>query len=176
MKKQENFMRKSKAGWLMIALGVVGLNISTASAGSRDVDKVGIFFGFIGAPFPSIFGVNAGYNAASFLRGSVGVGFTNVSDPTLTVKATTLNAEAKALIPGWNFSPTAALGFSHVSMTVTGTGDTSALGGLTGSGSAFYAGPGIDWQTGYGFNLGFEYKILFKTSDGLPSIYFGWYF
>ncbi len=148
-----------------------------AFAGSRDMKKFGIFGGLLGTPYPSLWGVNAGFNALSFVRVTGGFGSTSVSGTGYTLDATTLGGEAKFLIPNWNFSPSAAFGYSYVSATITGTGaDLSSLGGLSGSDGATYMAFGLDWQTNYGLNLGFDVKVPLAAGTSLPGIYLGWYF
>lgn len=149
---------------------------SNAEAGSRSAHKFGISVGLLSEPIPSVWGISAGYNFADWVRGRVGVGFINGTVGTALVDATTMAGEAMFSIPDWSFSPVAMVGYTNVSMTVTGTGDLSALGGLTQSGGAVYAGAGFDWQTSGGFNLGFNAKMLLSYGNVLPGIYLGWYF
>ena len=156
---------------------LVALIAQPALAGSRDTKKLGLYVGFLAEPIPSVVGFNIGYNLASFVRLSAGYGTISLTGTGYEVKATTIAGEAKFMLPDWNFTPFATLGYSNVDMTVTGTGaDTSSLGGLGASAGTLTYGFGIDWQTNFGFNLGFSYKMVSKTGDGLPGFYLGWYF
>ena len=164
---------------LGFALGLVLAVAATSqeARADRTAKPFGVYLGLLGNPFPSIWGVNVGYNALPFLRGSIGYGKTSVSDPTITVDASTIAFEAKGTVPDWNFSPCVSLGYTNVSMTISGTGSTDSLAGLSGSGGSMYVGFGFDWQTNVGFALGLEYKLLLTSGgSGLPAIYLGWYF
>ncbi|MBL7716266.1 MAG: hypothetical protein JNL01_12445 [Bdellovibrionales bacterium] len=169
-------MKKMQLALLSLALVSTFAFSSSANAGNRSAHKMGISVGLLTDPFPSMYGGTFNYNITEWLRGRVGIGFVSLSDSTLQLSATTISGEAMLSIPDWGFSPVATIGFSNVSMTITGTGSLSGVGGLTGSGSALHGGFGFDWQTSGGFNLGLAYKILFQTGDGAPGIYLGWYF
>lgn len=133
--------------------------------------KFGLAIGLVTEPFPSVVGYTASYNLAKFLRLNFGYG--TVSDTASGIDATTIEFSAKLFPLDWSFAPFAVLGFTNVSGTL-GAGNST----LKGTGSALTYGFGLDWQTGIGFNLGFDYKLvsLGGQSNGLPGAYLGWYF
>lgn len=149
----------------------------SSMASSRATKKLGLFVGIVSEPFPSVFGFNAAYNIHPRIRLGAGYGSISATSAAYTVDITTLEASAKFFILDWNFAPFVGGGLSSISGTISGTGKTSGLS-LTQTGLFPNIGFGIDWQTYLGFNLGFDYKMLFAngTTQGLPGFYLGWYF
>jgi len=134
--------------------------------------RFGAYVGILGDPHPTNFGFNVAYNLADFLRASVGFG--KISAPSVSVSSdgsnvsigdsdssmTTIGAALKYLVPGWNLSPTATLGYSHVSIS----GDMVAIDYKS---SNIYLGIGGDWQAASGFNLGAGMNL--SLNSGAPT-------
>jgi hypothetical protein len=166
-----NMMKKNY--WVATVLLVLQTLIATpdAEASARATKKIGIGFGLVTEPFPSLIGFTGSFNLANFLRLTAGYG--SVSDDSLGLSVTTVAIDAKIFPVDWNFAPFFDIGFVNVSGSV-GSGSSS----VKAAGSALDYGFGVDWQTYLGFNLGIEYKMMSQggTSVGLPGFYLGWFF
>jgi hypothetical protein len=164
---------------LVLALVLIqsAIRLPEASASSRSVKKFGVGVGLITEPFPSVIGYNVSYNLAQFLRLGVGYGSISASGAGYSFDVKTIAVDAKAFLLDWNLSPFVNLGFTNVSGTISGTGSASGLS-LTSTGSSIYYGGGLDWQTNFGFNIGFDFKVMSIGGQSLsaPGAYFGWYF
>lgn len=151
----------------------VGL-VNSAEASNRTAKRIGLGVGFLSEPMPSLVGYNLSYNLFSQLRLTAGYGSVSATAGLVTVDVTTIAAAAKLFLVSWGFAPYASVGFSNISGTVSGAGVTSGVPGL---GSALTVGGGIDWQTGFGLNLGVDAKYLMLGSGAfLPGFYLGWFF
>jgi hypothetical protein len=173
---------------LVLAIGLLvesmsfclGTEIAYASATSaREIHQFGLSVDVLGRPFPSAAGVNASYNFASFLQGTVGFG----QVPTLaysdgsTLGISSIGAGGRLFVPGWNFSPTLGLHWAQVMLNATGAGSSNNSYGFRTSGSHLYASLGFDWQTSYGLNLGLGYNVsLMEGVGSLPYFSLGWFF
>lgn len=130
--------------------------------------RIGAYLGILGDPHPTVVGVNLAYNVASFMRASLGFGKVSASTISISdsgigteeVSMTTIGASAKFMVPTWNLTPTASLGYSHVSL-----GDNTSF--VDYKASNLYTGLGIDWQAESGFNLGAGMNL--SLNSGAPS-------
>lgn len=148
-----------------------------AEASSRSTKKIGLSVGILTEPFVSLMGYNLSYNIKQWLRVTAGYGTSKVTGSSFNIDVNTIALDAKFFLLDWNFAPYVDLGYSKISGKVTGTGDLGGLS-LSQTGGAIYYGAGIDWQTYFGFNLGFNVKMM--TLNGqkatIPGAYLGWYF
>lgn len=129
--------------------------------------KLGAYLGILGDPHPTVIGVNVAYNVNEYLRASLGFGKISAStidlnDPTgfTDTSMTTIGAAAKFLMPGWNFSPSASLGYSHVFFD-------GMLADADYKSNNIYLGLGGDWQAESGFNLGAGLNV--SINGGAPT-------
>jgi hypothetical protein len=177
---KENPMKKTKNLFVAIFVAATATQAYAASApvnqstsnevttDNRSARKLGAYIGILGDPHPTVVGFNVAYNVLDFMRASVGFGKVSVS--TLTVGSsgfatedtsmTTIGVAAKFLVPNWNLSPSASLGYSHVSI------DSNAI--VTDyKSSNIYLGLGGDWQAESGFNLGAGMNL--SLNGGAPA-------
>ena len=176
--------------WTLVTISSLGAvafaaeNESTASAGlsNRMNNKLGAFVGIVGDPYPSILGVNVGYNVTDFMRASLGYGSIEVttgmsvngsSVATTSTKVTSVGAGLTGFMPGWNLSPTAGLHITNVS--TEGDGEIEVQG-FQGNGTLLYGSLGLDWQAGSGFNLAAGYNVPFGKGAGGLYASAGWFF
>jgi hypothetical protein len=154
---------------------ILGSNEAQASA--RNTKKIGVSVGILTEPFVSLMGYNLSYNIKQWVRLSAGYGTSNATGDGYSIDVNTIAIDAKFFLLDWNFAPYLDVGYSKISGTVTGTAD---LGGfsLTQTGGAIYYGAGLDWQTYFGFNLGFTFKMMSLNGQraSIPGAYLGWYF
>lgn len=145
---------------------------------SRMDKRFGAYVGILGDPHPTLFGVNLAYNVLDYLRASVGYGQITVTTLSLDDSGfgtaeesmTTIGAAAKFLVPGWNLTPTATLGYSHVFMS-------EGFESIDYDSDNLYVGLGGDWQTTGGFNLGAGFNVSITGSAPLaPYINLGMFF
>ena len=134
---------------------------------NRMLKRFGAYLGILGDPHPTLVGFNVAYNVNDYLRASVGFGKVTVSSIDLTgssgitdTSLTTIGAAAKFLMPGWNLSPSATLGYSHIAFDgVLADNDYKS--------SNLYFGVGGDWQAASGFNLGAGLNV--SINGGAPT-------
>lgn len=172
----KNFVR---ALLVVVAMGM-GMNEASAASG-RGENKFGLFLG-IDTPAPSLLAFNLGYHLGEAARISAGYGSISATTVSTTgtaeLKATTIGGALNFYIPEWSFSPTVGLGFASVSVTATGTAvSTAEVGGFSASASHMYITTGFDWNTHFGFYMGFGAHISMKSGVGaLPYLNLGWFF
>lgn len=150
----------------------------TNGPSDRMSKRAGAYLGILGDPFPTLLGVNVGYNAFDFLRLHAGIGRVSASagigDSSLSASATTLGVGARALVPGWSLSPT--VGLAAAMVVYSSSGASIKVNGFEASGAHVYASLGVDWQTPGGFNLGLGYNLSIRSGiGGLPYLNFGWF-
>ncbi len=151
------------------------IEIENEELGSRETHRIGVLVGVAGEPIPSLLGFNVAYNFTDFARIQAGYGSISVDDSNLSVRITTLSAEAQFFLPNYNFSPVGLLGVGNLTGTITGTLDNQTAG-LSAGQSYFFLGGGFDWQTYLGFTLELHYKFIPMVTSGLPGIALGWFF
>lgn len=148
-----------------------------ADGSSRGAKKLGLHIGLLGDPSPTVIGFNANYNLTRWMRATAGYGSISATTLTGTLKATTMGGGVRFFHPGWNFSPVVGLSYAKVTLSTTGTVlTTDEVGGFSASDSHLYYTAGIDWQMGFGMNLGFGVNTSLKTKEQLPFFNIGWYF
>jgi len=134
---------------------------------NRISKRFGAYLGILGDPHPTVVGVNVAYNVFNYLRASIGFG--KISATTIDLSGsngltetsmTTLGASAKFLVPGWNLSPSASLGYSHISFN-------GLLADSDYKTNNFYLGIGGDWQAQSGFNMGAGLNV--SLNGGAPT-------
>ncbi len=153
-----------------------GTSTETAAQSNRMMRKAGVYLGILGDPFPTLVGVNLGYNAFDFMRITGGLGRVSATLGASEASATTLGAGTRFFVPGWNLSPVAGLSFAYVSVSQTG-GAAVSVSNFGSSAAHIYATLGFDWQAASGFNVGAGYNLSFKGGvGGLPYLNLGWYF
>ena len=172
-------MKMKKTYWIAIIALAVQTLVGTpdAQASARSTKKFGLSVGILTEPFLSLMGYNVSYNIKQWVRVTAGYGTSSASGSTYNIDVNTIALDAKLFLLDWNFAPYVDVGYSKISGTVTGTGDLGGLR-LSQTGGAIYYGAGIDWQTYFGFNLGFNLKMmsLGGQSASIPGFYAGWYF
>lgn len=151
---------------------------TTEMTSDRMIKRAGAYLGVLGDPFPTLVGVNLGFNIFDFLRVHGGVGkissSTSFGTSSVSASATTVGAGARLFVPGWNLSPTLGLGAAAV--LYTSDGAAIRVQGFDASGAHVYGSFGLDWQTASGFNLGLGYNISFRSGiGGLPYLNLGWF-
>ena len=165
-------------------LSLIGLFLITllsclspsAEASLRDSNRIGVGFGLITEPFPSVLGYTLDYNLNERFRLTVGYGTISVIGTDAVLDVTTYGLDAKYFLLPWTFTPFLSGGVSAVTGTVSGVGTTSGFS-LSSTGSSFSAGVGIDWQMDWGLTLGFEYKTLFLSERvTAPGFYLAFHF
>jgi hypothetical protein len=145
--------------------------------------RLGLYLG-VGEPAPALLGMNAAYNVTDFFRASAGFGKVSAvsgisidgsgSMATTESSATTVGFGGKLFVPGWNISPTAGLGFAHLSYS--GTPGFFSVGGFKESGNHVYASLGADYQAKSGFNAGLGLTQSFRSDVGTHfTVTAGWY-
>lgn len=166
-----NFFKQKKGGQMKLSFlifsalltqsvwaSVAGVTEGKASPMTNETtshrmnNKIGIGTGF-GNPFPSIFGLNFGYNATDWLRIDAGFGELSVTSGASSASVKTYGAGADFLLPGWSFSPLGGLHVSSVDVSKSANADISVQG-IDKSTTLIYAKAGIDWQSSGGFNFG----------------------
>ena len=154
------------------------VNVSTEEVGvtsNRMLRKAGVYLGVLGDPFPTLLGVNLGYNLTDFMRATAGLGRVSATIGTAEASATTLGAGTRFFVPGWSLSPSAGVSFAYVSVSQSG-GAAVTVGNFTKSQAHIYANIGVDWQAASGFNVGAGYNLSFMGVGGMPYLNLGWYF
>ena len=144
----------------------------------RATKRYGAYLGILGDPHPTVVGVNIAYNVLDYLRASIGFGKISVSSigsssdgfAVEDTSITTIGAAAKFLVPGWNLSPSATLGYSHLS-----------FGGLLADSdyktNNIYFGAGGDWQSETGFNVGVGLNVSMNgAAPTAPYLNLGMFF
>jgi hypothetical protein len=180
-----------------IKLGILGvLALTTTFANARaettqstatDVSyrmehRLGLYIGY-DDPAPATVGINAAYNITDFLRASIGWGKETVTtgisldqNGVSTTEATenTIGIAAKAMMPGWNLTPTLGLGWAHVALS--GAGNNLADGFSGDGGSHVYFTGGADYQAKSGLNAAAGVRTSLKSGVG-TSVYVtaGWF-
>jgi len=150
------------------------------SESNRLDHRLGAYLGILGDPHPTILGLNVAYNVTDFLRASAGAGQVSATSSlsiandgsvsSQTQSMTTLGVAAKFLVPTWNLTPTASLGYSHISIT-----DGSVFTDY--KSNNLYVGIGGDWQAKSGFNLGAGMNISMNgAAPSAPYINVGYFF
>jgi hypothetical protein len=168
----------NKKQYLLTILTVLFLSESAAFADNSSVEQVqtsdrmknrlGTYLG-VAEPAPGLLGANVAYNVTDFLKASLGFGRISITSGTAEASATTVGAGVRALVPGWNVTPTAGLHYGHVFYSGTGM---LAAGGFDQSGGHVYGSVGVDWQTPGGFNLNGGLRQSFRSGVG-GGIYLG---
>lgn len=142
----------------------------SSKTSNRDMKRFGAYLGILGDPHPTNVGINIAYNVLQFMRASVGFGKISTGasismDESGNFAAseesqTTIGAAVKFLMPGWNLSPSVALGYSHISLS-------EGMINPDYKSSNLYAGLGADWQAASGFNLGAGLNL--SLNGGAPT-------
>lgn len=164
------------------------LGFSTAAIGAQTTEstsvyrmqkKMGAYLSLLGDPSPTIAGVNASYNILPYLRAhggfgqvkmTTGISANGSSMETKETTVTTIGAGAHLMVPTWNFTPVAGLGYSHV--FVTGNAVSTNIGA-----DNIYYKLGFDWQGESGFNIGFGINSAITVAKfSIPYLNFGYYF
>jgi hypothetical protein len=134
---------------------------------NRSDRKLGAYVGILGDPHPTAFGINAAYNVTDYLRASIGYGSVSVSSISVgsgisidEQSISTFGLAAKFLMPGWNISPAATVGFSFLSLSDGFTSEDYKTSNL-------YLGLGADWQMQSGVNLGAGMNL--SLNGGAPT-------
>lgn len=137
----------------------------------------------IGAPMPSIGGLNFGYNIRDWVRPQIGYGeievTTGISFGETSInlerkKATTISAGADFMVPGWNLTPVAGLHVANLSMEGKGQLEVQ---GFKKSGTHVYSNIGLDWQAQSGFKIGGGYQVVLSGPSASGSyLNAGWSF
>lgn len=175
-------MKKFQNLGLIIALCLFLVSTNGFSSGksgnSRANKKLGLYASLSSDPFPSLWGVNAGFNIASFLRFTAAYG----SITLLTTSVSAFNVGAKAFVPGWNFSPVVGWNYNFISSNATSFifGNQSVTN-VTGSNlNTMTLNFGLDWQMDGGFLLGGTYTMPIGNAlwNGASSVgfYIGFFF
>lgn len=134
---------------------------------NRSDRKWGAYLGVLGDPHPTAFGINAAYNVTDYLRASVGYG--RFSTGSISIgnsvsieeeSVSTFGVAAKFLMPGWNISPSATVGFSFIGLSDGFVSEDYKTSNL-------YLGLGGDWQMASGFNLGAGLNL--SLNGGAPT-------
>ncbi len=165
---------------VVITAGMMGMSAnaaeeSTLGMSNRMKNRAGAYLGLIGDPFPTLAGVNVGYNFFDFFRATAGLGQMSTTIGSFSASATTIGAGGRFFVPGWNLSPVAGLSAAFVSISQSG-GTSLSVNGFNQSGFHIYGTIGVDWQTASGFNLGVGYNLSFAPGvGGLPYLNLGWY-
>jgi hypothetical protein len=180
-------MKKSHITQAIVALTLLTSSAALATTTSetqvdlsnRSEKKIGAYLGILGDPHPSIVGFNVAYNALDFMRVSVGYGqitesslsFTNQGLTTTESKMTTIGTAVKAFVPGWNLTPTAGLGYSHVSVSnnLSFAKDYKS--------NNLYFNIGGDWQAASGLNAGIGLNVSINgAAPTAPYLNLGYFF
>jgi hypothetical protein len=153
---------------------------STTVESNRMKNRAGAYLGLLGDPYPTLVGVNLAYNVFDFMRVSAGFGKISASasfgSTEVSSSATTIGGTVRFMVPNWSLTPTAGLGFSHVSIS-DDAGVTVSVKNFTESASHLYGNFGFDWQSSGGFNVGAGYNYSFKSGiGGAVYVNLGWYF
>jgi hypothetical protein len=148
-----------------------------ADGGSRTLHRFGLYAG-LGDPFPSLWGIHAGYNLADFLRVTAGYG----SFTYFTVNVTSMNVGVKGFVPGWKVSPMVGVNYNLISSNATTiTVNTLTFANPAGTNlNALTLNLGVDWQTDGGFLLGGAYNLpvgnALWSGGSTFGIYIGYFF
>jgi hypothetical protein len=160
---------------------LIGAQSFAAGGGSRSEKKIGVTLGILSDPTPSLWSIEGHFNLTNFLQIHGGYGAFNYGSGSSEAKTTAYGVGAKVFLPDWNFSPFA--GFSYGRWNVDGNvvffGKSipvdEALNVMT-------LNAGIDWQTGWGLNLGGGISYVLAPSEIadslsiIPQFYLGFYF
>lgn len=144
---------------------------------NRSEKKFGTYLSILGDPSPTLVGINAAYNVSDLIRLNAGLGRVSVSAEGFGVdqsaSLTTIGVGAKAMMPGWNFTPVVGL---DVAYAIYSGNMGLEVNGLEKTGINPYATLGFDWQSKGGFNIGGGYSISFVGADAAPHLNIGWFF
>ncbi|MBC7397358.1 MAG: hypothetical protein H7333_07930 [Bdellovibrionales bacterium] len=134
-----------------------GTSVTSVELSHRSDKKMGAYLGLLGDPHPTVLGLNIAYNALDFMRASIGFGQVSVSSlrvnqngqlATEETSMTTIGVGSRFFVPGWSFTPTAGVGYSHVFLS------SNAVSISDYKANNIYVNAGFDWQATSGFNLG----------------------
>lgn len=141
-----------------------------APGSNRATKKYGMYMGFIGDPFPTIWGLNAAFNGTDFMRATAGYG------QIASIK--TFGFGAKFMVPKRNLSPVVGINWAKVTVKIDDLDeDDDDVEGFEDSGDHFYINAGIDWTSKGGLNLGGGYNFSLKADvGGIPYINVGAFF
>jgi hypothetical protein len=137
---------------------------------NRGLKKYGLYLGFIGDPFPTLWGMNLAFNGTEFVRATVGYG--------QIAMIKTFGFGAKFMVPKRNLSPVVGINWAKVTVKIDDS-DTSddEVDGFSASGDHVYINAGIDWTSKGGLNLGGGYNFSLKADvGGIPYINIGAFF
>ncbi len=149
--------------------------MNSESASHRMNNKIGVGTG-LGNPFPSIFGLNFGYNVIDWLRLEAGFGELSVTSGTSSASVKTYGAGADFMMPGWSFSPLGGLHVSSVDVSKSAGAELSVQG-IDKSTTLIYAKAGFDWQSSGGFNFGAGAIAGLSGGSGNGSyLSLGWFY
>jgi len=171
---------------LLAGLLVSGRTLAAPSQSMIDEDMMstrakqpfGAYLSILGDPHPTLAGANVAYNAFDFLRATAGLGRVSmsVSVPDASgdfieeevASVTSLGVSTKFFVPGWNFSPTIGLGYTHVFFSNV---DVASIGS-----DNLYTNVGVDWQTESGFYVGAGMNVsLTGSAPTAPYLNLGWF-
>ncbi len=172
---------------LLLAIGSFGLGGFGAAFGekealafddgSRSMHRFGVYVSVLGDPFPSLWGINVGYNLESWMRLHAGYGSTSVGSGTSTLTVSSLGGGVHFFVPGWSLSPVVGVSITNLTASVSGSVSGLSVNGISSSGLFTYGSAGLEWQTYSGLTIGVGYNFgLSGGLGGAPSASFGWYF
>lgn len=172
-------LSRKSIGMLVIAAALCPLSQVRADDSSARLNhRFGFYSSLLGDPFPSLWGVNIGFNLFRFLRLTGGYGSvsaTFASGGTLSV--TSIGGGAKLFMPSWNFSPVAGINYTNITVSASGLAQGDAVNGISASGSAVYTNLGLSFQAGSGLMI--EAGANVGLSGGVtttPYAALGWFF
>lgn len=145
---------------------------------SRSKNKLGVYASLLSDPYPSLWGINVGYNFVDFIRVTAAYGSLSAAGVTVTAG----NAGLKAFVPGWNFSPMVGANYSLVSTNanVINFGSINVVAPAGTNFNTMSISMGFDWQADGGFMLGGAYTLPIGNSiwasTGLIGIHLGYFF
>jgi hypothetical protein len=135
--------------------------------------RLGAYLG-VDDPSPGLLGVNLAFNALDWLRITAGYASLSTSIGDDQSSATTFGGGVRALVPGWDLSPSVGLAWAHVGYS--GDGNLT-VGGFDQSGSQVYGSVGLDYQAHSGFNGAIGLNQSFRSGIGTSGyVNLGWFF